>query len=282
MNIENETITTEIESDVLSDDWDEIDLSDAKDEGDEEVSETAEQEEADHSEVSKEAEKPEETETETKAEEDADQRFTLKHLGEVKEYNREETLALAQKGLDYDRIRQKLSEKEEAEKQHKDILAFVSELAGSKNVSVDEFMLDYRAMVMAQKEQISVDSAKERLQMQAREKALTERENALKEREEAQKSADTKRETVQQDFAAFFKARPGVKAEDIPKEVYQQALDGTPLLTAYTVWENAKLKAELEAERKNKANAEKATGSTSSAGKKPKRDAFDEAWYDGT
>ena len=282
MNAENETITTETEAEVLSDDWDDIDLSDAKDEEEEEARETANEEEADHSEESKEAEKPEETEPETKAEEGADQRFTLKHLGEVKEYNREETLALAQKGLDYDRIRQKLSEKEEAEKHNEDIRAFVAELAGAKNLSVDEFMLDYRAMVMAQKEQISVEAAKERLQMQAREKALNERENALKEREEAQKSADTKRDNAQQDFAAFFKARPDIKAEDIPKEVYQKALGGTPLLTAYTVWENEKLKAELEAERKNKENAEKATGSTSSAGNKNKRDAFDDAWYDGT
>lgn len=41
---------------------------------------------------------------------DADQSFTLKHLGEIRHVGRDEVIALAQKGLDYDRIRSKYHE----------------------------------------------------------------------------------------------------------------------------------------------------------------------------
>ena len=41
---------------------------------------------------------------------EADQSFTLKHLGQVRSVSRDEVIALAQKGLDYDRQRQKNEE----------------------------------------------------------------------------------------------------------------------------------------------------------------------------
>lgn len=277
---EKENVTPE--TDAIDNDWDDIDLSDVTDDGTEEETETETEEEADHSEESKDEEKPAETETKDESKEDADQRFTLKHLDEVKEYSREEVVTLAQKGLDYDRIRQKLSEKETAEKQNKDVIAFVDELAKEQNLSTAEFMLGYRAATMARKDNISIDDAKKRLQMQAKEKELDEREKALNEKVNEQAAEQTKREKAQNEFKEFFKARPEVKADDIPKEVFQQAMNGVPLLTAYTAWENAQLRAQLEAEKKNRENAERATGSTSSAGKKVKKDTFDDLWYDGT
>lgn len=277
---EKENVTPE--TDAIDNDWDDIDLSDVTDDGTEEETETETEEEANHSEESKDEEKPAETETKDESKEDADQRFTLKHLDEVKEYSREEVVTLAQKGLDYDRIRQKLSEKETAEKQNKDIIDFVDELAKEQNLSTAEFMLGYRAATMARKDNISIDDAKKRLQMQAKEKELDEREKALNAKVNEQTAEQTKREKAQNDFKEFFKARPEVKADDIPKEVFQQAMNGVPLLTAYTAWENAQLRAQLEAEKKNRENAERATGSTSSVGKKVKKDTFDDLWYDGT
>ena len=40
----------------------------------------------------------------------APESFTLRHLGETKNVGREEVIALAQKGMDYDRIRSKLGD----------------------------------------------------------------------------------------------------------------------------------------------------------------------------
>ena len=39
-----------------------------------------------------------------------DESFTLRHLGETKSVGRDEVIALAQKGMDYDRIRGKLGD----------------------------------------------------------------------------------------------------------------------------------------------------------------------------
>ena len=66
-------------------------------------------EEANPPDASAEPEEPDDDQKSADAEPKADQ-FTLKHLDEVKVVGRDEVVSLAQKGMDYDRIRGKLNE----------------------------------------------------------------------------------------------------------------------------------------------------------------------------
>ena len=94
---------------TVSEDWDDISFDDLTDDADEEDGAAAEAPEADQpTEEQAETEGEPETEgTEQDEAKDADQLFELKHLDEVRSVDREEVIVLAQKGMDYDRIREK-------------------------------------------------------------------------------------------------------------------------------------------------------------------------------
>ena len=59
----------------------------------------------------------------------------------------------------------------------------------------------------------------------------------------------------------FLAAYPQVNADDIPREVWQQAAAGVPLLTAYAMHENRQLKMLLAAERQDRLNRQRTPGS---------------------
>ena len=77
---------------------------------------------------------------------------------------------------------------------------------------------------------------------------------------------------------AFLAAYPGVKGEDIPGEVWARVAAGESLVSAYTMHRNQKLEADLAAERQNKENAARSTGSRSTAGQETARSLIDRAW----
>ena len=62
----------------------------------------------------------------------------------------------------------------------------------------------------------------------------------------------------------FLAAYPEVKAADIPREVWQQAAAGVPLLTAYAMHENRQLKMQLAAERQDRLNRQRTPGALGS------------------
>ena len=66
------------------------------------------------------------------------------------------------------------------------------------------------------------------------------------------------------DLARFVAAYPGVKGEEIPRTVWEQVSQGVPLVSAYAMHENAQLKAQLAAERQNRANLRRTPGALGS------------------
>lgn len=258
-----------MEEKLIADSWDDIDLSDLTDNS--EPEEPADQPEPTEEPAEPEAEETTETEetveTEPPVEEDL---YELKHLDETRKVTRDEVIALAQKGMDYDRIRAKL----EAPNVYEE---FVRELAEQQGVSPDEFVDNTRASMLAKKENIDISVAKQRLQLDRREKALEQRERAQTEAKEKQDEAERKRN---EDFRAFLQTYKDVDVKSIPKEVWDNVSKGETLVNAYMRHENAQLKAQLEAERKNNENRAKTTGSQKSP--TAKKDDFDSLWYDGT
>lgn len=79
------------------------------------------------------------------------------------------------------------------------------------------------------------------------------------------------------DMTRFMKSFPGVKAEDIPQQVWVQVSQGVPMISAYAMHENAQLKAQLAAERQHRANLRRTPGGLGSHSG-PELDELDRMW----
>jgi len=274
-------------------DWSDIDTSGLTDDEDTAPeNEAGTEEEADQPETEGDAdgegeETPEEPEGETKEEQkEPDQTFELKHLDETRTVNREEVIALAQKGMDYDRIRGKLDELRgvEAQASENELYAeFVKELADGAGISVEELIDGTRARVLtdrATKEGRSL-SHEEALQQakQTREARAQENQQGKEAREARVKQEHFREETMR--FRSLF---PEVKAENIPDQVWKEYDQTGNLVDAWNhsenqrlAEENKSLKRELEGLKQEHKNEARSTGSRRSAGA-GQRSAVDDAW----
>ena len=291
MNEENQVETME-EGSALSDellnaineDWD-TDVLPGDDPADEEEQEeTADNgENADQQEAKEPQDKAAETEIEPeKAKAETDQ-FELKHLDETRTVSREEVITLAQKGMDYDRIRTKYDELKAGEAQRSAHEAFLKELADSAGQSVEDVIDTARARMLANKataegKTLSEEDALEQIKQEKAKQAPAEKPESTEEKS-TEKDRDAER---QQSFLRFSREFPEVKAEEIPAEVWKDFAEGKgDLADLFARQENKRLKAELAAMKQNEENRKKSTGSRATAGS-AKKSAFDDAWYDGT
>lgn len=281
-----------VESDVVdavsTDDWDDIDFSDVADneEGDEDEDKAdepaAKAEEADAKPETKAEEPAADTEKPQEESAKADQPFELKHLGEIKQVNRDEVIALAQKGLNYDHIR---AERDAAKQRTGELEAFLKELAEPQGQSIEDLIDTVRAKTLARKENLDESIALQKIKFE-REKREFE---ASKQKEVAeQREKDIEAERRQKAFVRFAKVHADVDPKAIPKEVWEEFNSGNDLSDAYTRFENKQLRsdlkalqAKLDAAEQNAKNREKSTGSQKSAGKGNEMDAFERAWYNG-
>jgi len=283
----NEAVSTEeISDDILFEGWGDGSVTEKVEEEEPEEETETESEETDQSEA-EEAEdasddnEEEDTETEEdEEEEEADQRFTLKHLDEVKEVGRDEVITLAQKGLDYDRIRKErdqLKAEKAALKEHEDFLSELAELAGQ---SVDELMISTKARLIVNDEKkkgrdITFEQARYRVESDLKDlkKAkAAETEEPVKAEEETGPSIQELREA---NFMRFVAVYPDVK--EIPSEVWKEFGDGSTkeLTDIYARYENKKLKERIaELEQKPK----RSTGSRRSNGNPVKDDDLFAGW----
>lgn len=207
--------------------------------------------------------------------EETDQ-FTLKHLDEVKTVSKEEVVTLAQKGMDYDRLKQKSEERYMALESEKKLMesriAIFDEIAKQGGFSdVGELIDNIQAEQLAQRTGVDTETALRQVRLERREKALAEKEKQLT-------SERTSQNKVDEDARAFVEKHPNVDFGAIPKEVWDRVNAGESLLSAYDSFmadkeqkelaaENERLKAELEAAKKNAENKARSTGSATSAGK---------------
>lgn len=216
-------------------------------------------------------EETEPTESEAQPETPDQDYLELKHFDEVKKVNKDEAKVLAQKGMDYDRIRGKLDEATALNAKLQKYEDFLNELKGGFN-SIDDLMNDTRARLIADKEGIT------------REQALERVKSANQQKEQAQQQAQFNRNAVYEEMrreslTAFLSAFPGVKAKDIPQEVWDDMKTTNNLVASYAKYEAKKLAYENAVLKKNAENKARSTGSMKSAGK-PQRDEIDAMWYE--
>lgn len=274
---ENEVLEAEVEevSDDLGDVFDKAWDSDDTDDGpidDDSADEVEEgQPDDDHDETeTKEEDNSEEPGAET---EEANQLFKIKYNGNEEELTLDQMTELAQKGRNYDHVREERDNLRDKSKDAEEKLAFLEDLAERAGLSVQEQIDRTRALWLMNDEfdkgnEISEADALLRVQRN-RTAAQTVQETP------AENKADI-------EISRFMKAYPDVRAENIPKEVWDIVNQNEgDLLGAYQSWENRQLKAEIEKLKKeahNERNAQRSTGPRKSSGANKVKDAFDEGW----
>lgn len=228
------------------------------------------------SEVSEPVDQPEETndaeaeqsQAEEQTVEDADQYLELKHFDEIRKVTKAEAKELAQKGMDYDRIRGKLSDAEANLAKLQKYEGFLNEMKGDFE-SIDDLINDSRARVLADKENISYEEAVNRIQT-----------NIQKQQIEQKLSPEAIRETMRREsLQTFLQTYPDVKPKDIPQEVWDDMNKTNNLVASYAKYEAKKLAEENKILAQNAKNKARSTGSMKSSGK-TYTDEYDRMWYE--
>lgn len=205
--------------------------------------------------------------------EEGNQLFTIKYLGNEERLTLEEITELAQKGRDYDHVREERdSLKSETGRQ----LAFLKDLADRAGLSVDEQIDKTRALWLMNEE---FDKGNEISETEALLRVQREKKNSP----QKESPEPTDEEDYSPQIDRFLAVYPDVQATDIPQEVWNRARElGGDLLSAYQAYEIQRLKSENAKKRqedRNTKNKERSTGSRKSAGAAKQRDDFDEGWY---
>lgn len=271
--IEGAETETETDEDGWPTEWTDAVEEDDGDEGetDEVTTEADQPTEEPKPEDTKDAEKPAETEPEQKAE-DTDQYLELKHMDTVRKVNRDEAKVLAQKGLDYDRIRGERDAMQKDYAQLKKYESFLNDLKGDFP-SIEAMMTDTRARMLAEKEGISYADAVAKVGVM-------------------QQGAQPQQTQVQQGqpkvpaVDQFVQKYPGVKAEEIPQAVWDEVKRTGDLVGAYENYQNTKVKdekiknleLEIETLKQNQKNAARSTGSATSSGKTSGKSLIQQLW----
>ena len=272
--IEGAETEAEADEDGWPTEWADAVEEDDGDEGetDEVTTEADQPTEEPKAEETKDAEKPAETEPEQKTE-DQDQFLELKHMDTVRKVSREEAKTLAQKGLDYDRIRGERDAMQKDYAQLKKYENFLNELKGDFP-SIDAMMTDTRARMLAEKEGISYADAVAKVGVM--------QQGAQPQQQTQAQPGQLKVPAVDQ----FVQKYPGVKAEEIPQTVWDEVKRTGDLVGAYENYQNTKVKdekiknleLEIETLRQNQKNAARSTGSASSSGKTSGKSLIQQLW----
>ena len=213
----------------------------------------------------------EEAETEEKtAEEQAQEEafLQIKYNKEEKKLSKEEATILAQKGMNYDKIVERLNSYENDPN-----LSYLNSLAQKNN-------MDLGQLVNYWKQQEEEAELNELLQQNIPEEYAREMLESKKFREELQrKEYEAKQQQRQEaEFKDFFQAFPGTVPDKIPPEVWEKReTEGIPLKYAYMEHMNNQLIKEKEILLNNNKNRKKAPGlgvTKFGSGDTPSKDPF--------
>ena len=214
--------------------------------------------------------------------------FTLRHLGEERTVDREEVISLAQKGMDYDRIREKWDGVKDDVQRLRMYEGFLKELADARGDGDIEALIDETrtrsliAQAKAKGEDLDASVAAAQA-VRKRLQGMGQQDPAA-----AQKSQQEEQAKYQQAVDMFKATYPDVKMEDIPKNVWDEADKLIDLVGPYQRYlnqkleaDNKRLKEELEQAKQQQKNKERSMGSSRSVGKAATRDPGDEGWDEG-
>lgn len=208
--------------------------------------------------------------------------FDLNVDGQSRHVDRAEVIRLAEVGVSAERQLSSINQEITAlggMETVRDVMNMMLELARDSGQTLEQFSDSTRAAMIARRDKVNMDLALERAKAERLQKAADNHSQ----REAQQKAQEQARN---QDFMAFMKAYPEVKAQEIPREVWDAVRGGESLIAAYARYEAKglraevdKLRAQAKAAKQNDENRQKAAPGAQSAGSAaPTRDAFDEGW----
>lgn len=185
------------------------------------------------------------------------QRIKVKYNHEEKELTLEEAATLAQKGLNYDKIQEKLNALQSDPR-----LSFVEELARENNMTTEQYLEAVKEHREQQRlneliqQNIPEDLAREILENRKFREQLQTKEKAAQDQEKQQAQ-----------FNEFVQTFPDVKPEEVPKEVWDKFSQGVPLKYAYMEHAYKQMQTTVQILKQNETNAKKApTGSVTAHG----------------
>ena len=206
------------------------------------------------------------------------QTWELRHMGEVRQANEAEMVALAQKGMDYDRIRSQYDE-------FKPVMEMVNHFANQQGLNTKDYISMLRAQAK-QAEGLSEADARRSVELEDREAVVAAAE-AERQAQRAETEAASRRQADIQEFQQTF-PEAAKDPNSIPPQVWADVRNGSSLVAAYARYavqqarqDAADAKRETASVQQNQRNAERSTGSMRSAGDGLKsKDPFLEGWGD--
>lgn len=217
--------------------------------------------------------------------------FTLKYKGQEEQYTREQLMELAQKGRDYDGLR----EDRDRLRDHHPALELIDRYAARNNMTREQYLEfaqrradeDEAAPVVRQlmeagtPEAVARELALRRLQ-ETRGQARRQQElQAAQTREEQQRNAEAEKQAGYRALVDYANQN-GIDLSQLPQEVLRDINAGMKPLEAYLRYENASLRLERSQREQNEKNKDKNPGRVNdkapAAVKDPFDDAFDEVF----
>ncbi len=204
--------------------------------------------------------------------------FTLKVNKQERTCTREEVISLAQKGADYDRVKDQLTQERQNSTQlqsqldsQKETMEILEEIANGSNTKVAD-LLDSLRVASYRRQGLSEDAANERLLRVKAERETAKAKAGTAVVQDTEK--DARRKRVEQDLADFRNEYPDVQLSDELLEKLMPDIEaGRSMLQAYGRYESAQkdariaqLEQQLAAEKQNNANRASSPGSQQDTG----------------
>lgn len=227
---------------------------------------------------SEEPEEEEEVETETQESEEDTFSLDIRYNGQNQTLNREQATTLAQKGMNYDKINEKLQQA-----LNNPVLKVLERNAAKAGMSVEDYanrMAQFQDTMniqqiarefKAQNPDVSDDvAAKYANEVYKNRLADIERKDA----EKAKQAEQAEQNQLIAELQVFRGRFPDVDIENLPNEVVDDINSGTPLLEAWLSYENAQLRNRLANSETNAKNKRTSAGSLSENTGGTETDAF--------
>ena len=222
----------------------------------------------------------EETEVEeTEPTEETDNFLQIRYNGQDQTLTREQATTLAQKGMNYDKINQKLQEaldnptlkiiESNAKKANMSVSDYVNRMAQFQDtLNIQQIANDFKAqnpdVSDAVAKQYANEVYKNRLSDMAKEQA-----------EKEAQASKAEQDALVKEVQAFQSRFPDVDIQNLPNEVVDDINDGTPLMEAWLTYENRQLRNRLTNSNTNAKNKASAVGDVSAnTGKSAGTDPF--------
>ena len=180
---------------------------------------------------------------------------------ETKNLSKEEARTLAQKGMNYDHLKERYAPIEElARLNGMDVTTFINSLNDTQmHFELEKEMNSLRQQFPDTNEEV----LKELAQSRAQGRVATQ---IAKFHEEQQATVNAVDEQVHRDLEMFKQEFPDVDFTELPNEVMDNVRNGLPLVSAYYKYLRVQDANKHEIDQQNKVNQTKALGDTSNAG----------------